>query len=118
MSEGVLVEHTRLRKLSSGDFELLVASADKGEGKVYTLKNGKKVKTLYGDYSAEMAKIADDLRNAQKAALNDTEEKMMGEYVKSFQTGSLEAHKESQKYWIRDIGPKVYSPRIRFTHRP
>lgn len=69
--------------------------------------DGIKVTTVYGDYAAEMTKIAENVRHAQKAALNETEEKMMGEYATSFETGSLEAHKESQKYWIKDIGPKV-----------
>lgn len=106
VSKGVLVEHTRLQKIKEGEYKLLVASAKKGDGQVYE-GDGIKVSTVYGDHAAEMTKIAENIRHAQKAALNETEEKMMGEYATSFETGSLEAHKESQKYWIKDIGPKV-----------
>lgn len=34
---------------------------------------------------------------------------MMGEYAKSFGTGSLKAFKESQKLWVKDLGPEVES---------
>ena len=32
---------------------------------------------------------------------------MMIEYAKSFNTGSLQAYKQSQRYWIRDKKPEV-----------
>jgi dipeptidyl-peptidase-3 len=34
---------------------------------------------------------------------------MQDAYVKSFETGSLEAFKDSQRFWIRDKGPMVES---------
>ena len=32
---------------------------------------------------------------------------MIDEYIESFTTGSIEAHKNSQKSWVKDIGPVV-----------
>ncbi|KAK6529299.1 hypothetical protein TWF281_008476 [Arthrobotrys megalospora] len=107
VSNGVLVEHTRLKQLEDGNFEMLVASEKVGEGKTYETKDGRKITTVYGDYSQEMKVMSDELDGARKAALNDTQEKMMEEYVKSFREGSLESHKESQRYWIKDIGPTI-----------
>ncbi|EMD00837.1 hypothetical protein BAUCODRAFT_62079 [Baudoinia panamericana UAMH 10762] len=115
-NEGLMPENTRLRKTHAGDFELLIASAvDDPEARdvknsEWTLDGalkGKKLRLVYGDYSTEMAKIAQNLMEAKKHALNDEESKMQAEYVKSFHDGSMLAHMESQRHWIRDKGPMV-----------
>lgn len=118
-SKKLLPENTRIRKTLEG-FEVLIASAQEDpssedrdvserqwelEGKL----KGKKLSLVFGDYSVEMGKIADALENAGKHASNDIERSMHKEYVTSFRTGSLEAYKQSQRYWIRDKGPMVES---------
>ncbi|KAI5799928.1 peptidase family M49-domain-containing protein [Geopyxis carbonaria] len=111
LKEDIKSENTRLRKANSTTFELLMASAEtsapEGKKTEYDLSGDKKLKLVYGDYSAELKKIAEACKAASKAALNDLEAKMFGEYEKSFRTGSLEAHIESQKYWVQDKGPIV-----------
>ncbi|KAF2496247.1 dipeptidyl-peptidase III [Lophium mytilinum] len=113
----LLPENTRLRKTGEG-FEVLIASASKDPSAEerdlketeWTLDGklaGKKVTLAFGDHAVEMGKIADALKKAGEYAANDTERGMMKEYVKSFASGSLEAYKESQRYWIKDIGPAV-----------
>lgn len=32
---------------------------------------------------------------------------MISEYVDHFKTGDMERHKESQKHWIKDVGPII-----------
>lgn len=54
-----------------------------------------------------MGKIARNLEEAKKHALNQVEDAMHAEYVKSFTDGSMEAHVHSQRAWIRDKGPMV-----------
>ena len=115
----LLIENTRMRKTKTGDFELLIASGvqsppakDRDLGETEELKmtgklKGKKVKLVFGDYQEEMAKIAVEMRKAEKEALNETEQRMTNEYAKSFGTGSIEAFKESQRFWIKDQKPMV-----------
>lgn len=115
----LLPENTRLTKLPSGDFELLVASAEKEPSKSdrdiseasWTLDaepvNGKKLSIRFGDHAKEMETIAAALKEAEKTAANERERAMQAEYVKSFSSGSMNAHVESQRHWIHDKGPMV-----------
>ncbi|OCK78914.1 dipeptidyl-peptidase III [Lepidopterella palustris CBS 459.81] len=116
-SKGLLPENTRLRKTKEG-FEVLIASAtasptgeerdlQESEWELEGRLKGKKVMLVFGDYSKQMFKIAEALHNAKEYASNETQASMMEEYVKSFRTGSLQAYKESQRYWIKDKGPVV-----------
>ncbi|KAI5369498.1 Putative Peptidase family M49 [Septoria linicola] len=108
----LMPENTRLRKTALGEFELLVASAvtDPQQRDLkdteWTL-NEKQVRLVFGDHASEMGKISQNLAEAQKHALNQNENKMHGEYVKSFHEGSMLAHLESQRHWIKDKGPIV-----------
>ncbi|KAF4310442.1 Peptidase M49 dipeptidyl-peptidase III [Botryosphaeria dothidea] len=116
-SKKLLPENTRIRKTEDG-FEVLIASAvdapskeqrdiPESEWELDGKLKGKKLKLVFGDYSKEMATIADAIKNARQYAANDTERAMLDAYEKSFTTGSLEAYKDSQRYWIRDKGPLV-----------
>ncbi|KIW95081.1 uncharacterized protein Z519_03664 [Cladophialophora bantiana CBS 173.52] len=115
----LLIENTRLRKLDSGDFELLIASGvsnppaserDLGDISSIDLTGklaGKKLHLRFGDYQEEMAKIALEIKKARKDAANEVEEKMLDEYARSFETGSIQGFVESQRYWIKDKKPMV-----------
>jgi dipeptidyl-peptidase III len=117
--KGLLIENTRLRKTKSGDFELLIASAERkprredrdlGETECIKLKGkleGKELRLVFGDYRMQMEEITREIRLAENESLNETERRMMGEYAKSFGSGSIEAFKESQRWWIKDKKPMV-----------
>ena len=117
----LLPENTRVRKTSEGDYEVLIASgvqhppsegSDAGKDSEWTLHGkleGKKLRLVFGDYIEEMAKIALHIKKAGLQPANETQKKMMDEYAKSFGTGSLNAFKESQKLWVKDISPVVES---------
>jgi dipeptidyl-peptidase III len=113
---GLLVENTRLRKTKEDEFELLIASAetnpktedrDLGNTDVLEIKGGRTLKLVFGDYQEAMKGVTKEIKSAEQEALNDTEAKMMAEYAKSFGSGSIEAFKESQRWWIRDKKPMV-----------
>ncbi|OJD38748.1 dipeptidyl peptidase iii [Diplodia corticola] len=116
-SKRLLPENTRVRKTKDG-FEVLIASSlsspskdqrdiPESEWELDGKLKGKKLKLVFGDYSKEMATIADAIKKARQYASNDTEKSMLDAYEKSFTTGSLEAYKDSQRFWIRDKGPMV-----------
>ncbi|TVY19655.1 putative dipeptidyl peptidase, partial [Lachnellula arida] len=120
--KGLLPENTRLRKNTGGNFDLLIASAvtevppeggDIGKETEFEIDSGSlkghKLKLVYGDHSKEMGIIAGYHTKAAENAENDNQNKMQLAYAESFQTGSLKAFKDAQRYWIRDKGPMVES---------
>ncbi|ODV97053.1 hypothetical protein PACTADRAFT_39683 [Pachysolen tannophilus NRRL Y-2460] len=115
-NEKIMPENTRVGKISDDEFVVYVASASlKNETTYYPdeipfkLHNGKAAKLIikFGDHSKEFVKIAENLSNAKKHAANDIQARMLSHYIESFQTGSMNAHKESQKEWVKDYGPSV-----------
>ncbi|KAK8762893.1 hypothetical protein V5799_034501 [Amblyomma americanum] len=62
-----------------------------------------------GDYSPLLKLVVDNLRLAQENAANDNQRQMLGKYIDSFTVGSLDAHKDGSRFWIRDKGPGVES---------
>ncbi|KFA62684.1 hypothetical protein S40285_06990 [Stachybotrys chlorohalonatus IBT 40285] len=120
--KGLLPENTRLRKSQGGTFEILIASAttsipaeggDVGKDTEFTVEDGllkgKTIRLVYGDHSEEMKAITEYISQAAVNADNDIQNKMHLAYAKSFETGSLEAFKDSQRFWIKDKGPMVES---------
>lgn len=113
--------NTRLFKCGSGDkpsYEVRLASAVQKdcavdgecesscgsfnfEDREFTVKRG--------DYASLMQKVCDYLKQAQLYAANDNQRKMLEEYRRSFTLGSVEAHKEGSRCWIKDKGPIVES---------
>lgn len=117
--KGLPLENTRLRKTSSGDFELLIASGvssppaqdrDLGETDSFELEGnlkGKTIRFVFGDHLEEMAKIAHSVKKAGLNAANDNQKRMLDSYAKSFGAGSIEAIKESQRIWVKDQKPAL-----------
>ncbi|KAM9301527.1 dipeptidyl peptidase 3 [Gastrophryne carolinensis] len=62
-----------------------------------------------GDYSLLLLKVTENLEKAKAFASNEHQRKMLEEYVRSFQEGSIQAHKEGSKHWVQDKGPIVES---------
>jgi dipeptidyl-peptidase-3 len=117
-----LPENTRLVKTKQGSFELLIASAistvpgeggDIGKEIEFKIEDGllagKTIKLVYGDYSIEMAAITASVQKAAQNGDNKTQEEMHNAYAKAFGNGSMLAHKDSQRFWIKDKGPMVES---------
>ena len=61
----------------------------------------------YGDFSGALAKVNAALAEAKKYAANATQERMIDGYIKSFETGSIQAHKDASTEWVKDVGPVV-----------
>ncbi|EDO18062.1 hypothetical protein Kpol_1045p49 [Vanderwaltozyma polyspora DSM 70294] len=113
----ILPENTRIEKTSDVDFTIWVASSIventvsdeyptnqitfSADGKTYG------VQFKFGDHSREMEKIAEHLKLAKNYSANETQSKMLDQYIYYFTTGSSNAHKESQKLWVKDLSPIV-----------
>lgn len=64
-------------------------------------------KVTRGDYSPLMKLVADNLLKAKEHASNDYETNMLEEYAKCFNQGSINAHKDGSRHWIKNAGPIV-----------
>ncbi|KAM9780860.1 dipeptidyl peptidase 3 [Syngnathus typhle] len=113
--------NTRLFKSQNGEktcYEVRLASAVKKdctvdgecesccgcfdfEGKEFSVKRG--------DYAPLMERVCYYLQKAQDHGANENQKKMLEQYRQSFTLGSVEAHKEGSRYWIKDKGPIVES---------
>ncbi|CEP64532.1 dipeptidyl-peptidase III LALA0_S12e01046g [Lachancea lanzarotensis] len=108
----ILPENTRVRK-NNNTFEILVASeatsntVSRYPDEPVSLSNGSQAIFKFGDHSREMANIAHYLEKARGHAANETQEKMLGQYIDHFKSGSSNAHKESQKLWVKDLSPVI-----------
>lgn len=86
-----------------------MASGQVAEPQQHTLPNGTALEVCFGDYQEEMRKVADNIRMAAGYTANEHQTEMLEAYYESFTTGSIEAHMESQRHWLKDIGPTVES---------
>jgi dipeptidyl-peptidase-3 len=102
---GISALNTRLFKTDKG-YKVLIASADTNVVKSITVGE-KIIEVVHGDFAREMSLIAEYMSQAIPFASNDNQRKMIEAYVSSYKTGSIEDHKESQRHWIRDVGPVV-----------
>ncbi|KAK4033925.1 dipeptidyl peptidase III [Parachaetomium inaequale] len=106
----IFPENTRVQKADDGvDFEVLLASVQmRGTLQTFPLPDGKgSVRLIQGDHSAELERICAELAEATHYAANELQRDSLRAYIESFQTGSLEAYRDSQRIWVRDKGPRV-----------
>nr|CAD7401438.1 unnamed protein product [Timema poppensis] len=68
---------------------------------------GSKFVVTKGDYSPIMKLLVQHLGKAKEHAANDFEKKMLDHYQKSFTTGSLDAHKDGSRQWIKNKDPII-----------
>lgn len=72
-----------------------------------TIYEGCTFRVTRGDYSGLLDLVCQNLEKAKGYASNELETKMLEHYIKSFRTGSLEAHKNGSSAWIQNKGPVV-----------
>lgn len=108
-AHSILPENTRVRKTGETSFEVLQASiisTDQTEPLDIT-NSSASVRLVRGDHAEYLENICESLARATEYAANDTQKKFPTQYIESFQTGNLEAYRDSQRTWIADKAPKV-----------
>merc|ERR1719356_1253037 len=56
-----------------------------------------------------MKRVLEGIGRARKYAANPNQEAMLENYLESFSLGSINAHKEASRHWVKDTGPAVES---------
>ncbi|KAH0544774.1 hypothetical protein FGG08_001141 [Glutinoglossum americanum] len=105
-------ENTRLHKhYNNGklSFDILQASVEvDGPAQELSLPgSGEFARLLRGDHSQELEKICSCLEEALKYAANTRQSQTISKYLVSFRTGDMEAYRESQRIWVKDMKPAV-----------
>ncbi|KAG9242072.1 peptidase family M49-domain-containing protein [Calycina marina] len=107
-------ENTRIQKsVVSGVtiYEVLLASTEAAEDFVefHLPSLDGYVRIIKGDHANELKLICSCLAEAAKNAANVTQKIFLAEYIESFQTGDLQAYRQSQRTWIKDKQPRIES---------
>ena len=98
--------NTRIIKIDKNDYLLLVASANLKPTQTHVFE-GMKLKIVYGDFSAFLRRIVVSLNKALPFTANLNQKNMLKAYIDHFASGDIEKHKDSQRYWVKDLGPSV-----------
>ncbi|CAK5277698.1 unnamed protein product [Mycena citricolor] len=101
--------NTRIQKDSATSFTLLVASSQLKPEQTVDLGDGAQLTVKYGDMQKYLAEVVVSLKEAKKYARNEQQTKMIEGYIKSFETGSIQDHKDGSRHWVKDVGPVVES---------
>lgn len=105
--KGLDGSNTRVMKdTKTGDLEIRIAAAN-----IRTVPaeefGGRQITLYYGDFHVEMRRVVDALKNARRWAENTTQGRMLDHYIRHFEHGNIEDHKDAQREWVRDLGPTV-----------
>ena len=93
-------------KLNNSNYRILVCSSNQRQSKVVNFR-GKRFEIEYGFLSTIMKKVVADMKNALKYVANDNQKCMVEAYIEHFENGDIEKHKDSQRWWIKDVNPTI-----------
>ena len=111
--ESIYPENTRITKVNVNDktvYNVLQASVDKDDGYSQEIVCQDPAISIYlvrGDHSEELGRVCDSLEKAKQYAANGLQRDIIEQYLLSFRSGDMEAFRESQKLWVKDIKPSV-----------
>ena len=109
---GILPENTRIRKWMQGEqavYDILQASScfDTHTQSLQSSDSALNIRVVRGDHARELVDICQHLRKASHFAANETQTRVLDQYIKSFESGDLVEYKKSQESWVKDTAPRV-----------
>lgn len=75
--------------------------------KAYELEDGVTVDVTAADFNTFMDRVVENLEQAEYYTSGENQKQMIADYVEHFKYGDMEKHKDSQRRWIKDVGPVV-----------
>ncbi|KAL2033439.1 hypothetical protein VTO58DRAFT_104153 [Aureobasidium pullulans] len=111
-SRSIEPENTRILKyVQDGHivFEVLQGSTETGSTEFPSQINGEEVmiRVQKGDYAEVLKSVCESLSAASNYAATESQRATIYDYITSFQTGSLDAYRESQKKWVKEKEPVI-----------
>lgn len=91
---------------STGELQIRIAAANVRALPAEEFR-GHRISLYYGDFHEEMSRVVAELKQAKNWAGNARQKSMLDHYILHFETGDVNEHKESQRDWVRDVGPTV-----------
>jgi len=98
--------NTRIGKVKEKEYIVFVASVNLREKQTHIYEENR-IHIVYGDYSPLLRRVSYHLEKAGGFSANKNQKKMHQNYVRHFNTGDIEIHKESQRDWVKDVGPII-----------
>lgn len=105
-AEQLIPLNTFLVKLNKSNYLVLVSCAD-AKPPVAKVFGGARWEIQYGFLGSILTKVSQHLLEAQKVCATEEQKQMLTYYVKSFDGGSMEDHRDSQRWWIKDRNPVI-----------
>ena len=112
-TEGVYPENTRIQKTSEDRqliYRVLQASTEVEPDKTRRISipgSSEEIIITQGDHANELRPVCQCLERAREYAANSQQKAVIDQYLESFKTGEVEAFKESQRLWVKDLQPTV-----------
>ena len=112
--KGVYPENTRIEKIFEEGhivYRVLQASTDiesnESHLRINIPNSSDEIIIALGDHAEELKKVCQYLERARGYAANLQQKAVIDQYLETFRTGEVEAFKESQRLWVKDLQPTV-----------
>ncbi len=107
VEQSVSPYNTRVAKVKGG-FMIETASVARRSGvqRVFDTPVGR-VAFDYGLYSEHLVRVVGAFRNALPYVANDNQREMVLDYIRHFESGDIDDHKNAMRHWVLDKGPVI-----------
>ena len=93
ITKGISPLNTRVMKEGKDSYVILIASIRQEESE-HNFKEAT-IKIRFGDFSKYLQKVNENLIECKNYVANENQEKMISAYIKHFESGDIEDHRES-----------------------